>query len=141
MNKLLEEKCKKPVITLDVPMGDYDLVCVDDKSAFFQITSHVLDFHNRRNIYFLSGPEKFNISEIRIAGFIEKMKSEGIEVPEDHIFYGDFWYTSGGSLAQRIISEEIPMPEAVICANDQMAIGLQRALTESGIKILQDYGK
>jgi len=105
------------------------------KVHFFQITSHVLDFHKRRNIYFLSGPEKFNISEMRIAGFIEKMKSEGIEVPEDHIFYGDFWYTSGGSLAQRIISEEIPMPEAVICANDQMAIGLQRALTESGIKI------
>lgn len=133
--KILEEKCKKPVITLDVPMGDYDLVCVDDKSAFFQITSHILDFHKRKKIYFLSGPENFNVSEKRIAGFVEKMKSEGIEVPKEYIFYGDFWYTSGGSLARKIASGQVPMPEAVICANDQMAIGLQRGLAEAGIKV------
>ena len=56
----------------------------------------------------------------------------------DNIFYGDFWYTGGYALADRIISGELEIPEAIIVHSDHMAIGVINRLTENGIKVPDD---
>ena len=57
---------------------------------------------------------------------------------EDRIFYGDFWYTSGTGFAEKLLPNGEDLPEAIVCANDNMAIGVAEELERRGVKIPDD---
>lgn len=135
----LRKKCTKPIVYVDYPYpieGSYSVI-TDDAPAFRKITSHVLDVHGVRaeDIYFLAAMEGLDISENRILGFRQELEARGLPFDPSHVFHGDFWYGSGDRLAERIVSGELKMPRAVICANDHMAIGLTKRLAKEGIKV------
>lgn len=134
----LATKCKKPVVTLDLPVSDYTCSKTDDTTAFAEITKHILDVHKCSDIYFLAGTKDYDISHKRISGFTSELERRGLPIDESKIFYGDFWYTSGAALADKIISGELKIPDAIICASDHMAIGLANRLIEGGVKIPED---
>ncbi|MBQ5333922.1 MAG: GGDEF domain-containing protein [Oscillospiraceae bacterium] len=134
----LRNECSKPVVCLDIPYGDYPVVYTDDRSAFSSITAHIIDVHECSKIYFLTGTMGFSVSEQRLSGFTDMMKKRDIPVDDSMIFYGDFWYSGGEKLADKIISGEVERPEAVICASDHMAIGLVNRLAENGIRVPED---
>ncbi len=138
IGKKLKKECKKPVVCLDLPVEDYPVVYTDDRQAFTRIAAHVFDAHGCRNVYFLTGMKGYAVSEQRVMGYTDLLKSRGLPVDMDSIFYGDFWYSGGEALAERIASGELPVPDAVICASDHMAIGLANRLIEHGINVPGD---
>ncbi len=133
--KKIREQTDIPIISLDFELEYSDCIHTDDIAAFYNITKHVINEHKCKKIYMFTGHKHNEISERRIKGFSDAMNDSGLSFTEDNIFYGDFWYTSGKTLAERIISGEIPLPEAVVCASDHMAIGLANELEQAGIKI------
>ncbi|MBO2516177.1 MAG: hypothetical protein CW338_02720 [Clostridiales bacterium] len=135
LDRVLKEKCRCPVISLDFPVGDYPVVRTDDYMAFREITRHVSVKHGCNNIWCLTGPEKHPIAQIRLRAVKDELEAEGKELPPSRIFYGDFWYPCGTQLAERIISGELELPEAVICTSDHMAIALVNRLNEGGIRV------
>lgn len=62
----LREKCRKPVIALVEPFGDYPVVNLSQSDDFFWITQHAID-HGCRDIMFLRGPEGHAIAEDRLS--------------------------------------------------------------------------
>ncbi|MBQ8922990.1 MAG: substrate-binding domain-containing protein [Oscillospiraceae bacterium] len=133
--KQIKESCDKPVVSVDLAFGDYPVVNTDDILTMSEITAHVLDHHGCRDIYYLSGYYGHEVAEERLRGFTQELEKRNIPVEQDKIFYGDFWYTGGETLADRIISGELKLPEAIICASDHLAIGLANRLMKHGIKI------
>ncbi len=133
----LENECTKPVVSLDLPLGNYPVICTDDRTAFSNITAHILDVHkcSSDKIYMLTGMENYTVAENRLKGFADELEKRSLPFIKENIFYGDFWYTSGEQLAERIASGDVPMPQAVICASDHMAIGLANKLISLGIKV------
>ena len=138
LQEKLERECTKPVVSLSLPLGDYPVVESNDAPIFREIVEHVLDVHHIQDICFLTGHKDYKISEERLQIFKEVMEERGLTVKPEQIVYGDFWYSSGTKLAERILSGEIPKPGAVICASDHMAIGLARKLSENGVNIPKD---
>lgn len=128
----------KPLIVLNVPFGNYPTIYGSDAPVFREITEHMLDVHNVRDIYFLTGQKGYNIAEERAQVFRQVMAERGMPVSEDHIFYGDFWYSGGVNLADDIVSGKVRKPEAVICASDHMAIGLANRLVKLGVRVPED---
>ena len=63
---------------------------------------------------------------------MDAMSEHGLTVGRDRVFYGDFWYTSGESLGDRIVKKGGKLPQAIACANDCMAIGLAKLLKPAG---------
>ncbi|MCM1057568.1 MAG: GGDEF domain-containing protein [Firmicutes bacterium] len=135
MLEMFREKCHSKVVALDVPFGDHEVVSTDDAGAFYEITRHIYEEHHKQKVYFLTGFQDYDISQKRLEGFLRYTSEHGIQVPEDHIFYGDYWYTSGEKLADDIDSGRVELPDAVICASDHMAIGLVNRLTAHGISV------
>ncbi len=135
MLEMFRERCHSKVVALDIPFGDYEVVRTDDTSAFYEITKHIYEVHHKQKVYFLTGFRDYDISRQRLEGFLRYTGEHGIEVPREHIFYGDYWYTSGERLGDDIYSGRVEMPDAVICASDHMAIGLANRLTEHGISV------
>ena len=137
LSKSLKERCNKPIVSIDLPMEGAEAVFTDDAPAFRAILSHILDTHKipPEEIYLLSGRKGLEISESRIRGCREELAARGIDPSLLKVHYGDFWYASGSRLADKIITHEEPMPRAIICGNDYMAIGLTNRLIAAGIDI------
>lgn len=134
----LKNECSKPVVALNVPLADYPVAQNSDSPIFKEIVDHVVDEHNVRDILFLTGQKGYNISEERADVFRTYMGEKGIQVSDEQVIYGDFWYSGGAKLADDIISGRIHKPEAVMCASDHMAIGLVNRLVKFGIKVPDD---
>lgn len=137
---LVRSKTNKPIVLLDYPYKNYPVVYTNDRSSFSEITEHILDVHkcDPDKVYFLTGMKDYSVSIDRLGGFLDVYHSRRLNANERNIFYGDFWYSGGEQLADSIASGGVPMPQAVICANDHMAIGLTRRLVEKGIKVPDD---
>ena len=131
----LRQHCTKPVISLDLPFADYPVVYTDDRKAIRQVVKHLVNDHHCRKLYILTGQKDYVVSEARAEAFCEQMKAEGLDGSKDNVFYGNFWYTGGEEFANRILSSEVAMPDAVVCANDYMAIGLANRLIMDGVKV------
>ncbi len=134
----LESRCTKPVISLNIPIGAYEVLQNNDSGVFRDIVEHVVDVHQVTDVYFLTGTKGHPIAEDRLRVCMESMQERNLSVSEEQIFYGDFWYTSGAELAERMIAGEVRMPKAIICASDYMALGLMNRLTEHGVRIPED---
>ena len=73
-----------------------------------------------------------------LAGFKEAMKRHGLDVPKDRIIEGDFWYLSGEQCVESLVASGKKLPDAIVCANDQMAIGVCKAFDAKGIRVPED---
>ena len=134
----LKRECSKPVVVLNAGFGDFPVSKSNDHDIFREITRHVIEDHGRKNVYVLTGMKDYSISQERLKPCLEVMNEHGLDTSEDKIFYGDFWYSGGAALADRILSGEIELPDAVISVSDHMAIGLANRLAEGGVKIPED---
>ena len=88
VNALLEQikaKCKVPVVSIDIPFGDYPVIRTDEKSPFTQITDHLIEVHGCKNIAVLNGPADYDGSKIRLDGIEESMQKHGLNFNKDNV--------------------------------------------------------
>jgi diguanylate cyclase (GGDEF)-like protein len=137
LNKIQSE-CKKPVISIDLAFGDYETIYTDDFSAFYTITHHLITAHDCKNFAVLTGMKDYYGSITRLNGVKAAVEACNLVFDDNKVYYGDFWYDSGEQLADRYVSGELELPDAVVCTSDHMAIGLINHLIENGIKVPQD---
>ncbi|MBR6341420.1 MAG: GGDEF domain-containing protein [Treponema sp.] len=135
LQELFKEKCHVPVVSIDVPFGPYPVIRTDEKAPFVQITDHLIDIHGCKNISVLNGPADYDGSQIRLSGIEESMQKHGLNLNKAQVYDGDFWYTSGEALGEKYVNKQLPLPDAVICTSDYMAIGLTNTLIRGGIKV------
>ncbi|MBO7395549.1 MAG: substrate-binding domain-containing protein [Ruminococcus sp.] len=114
---------------------DYTLLSTDDVADMEELTSHLIEAHGFRDIDILTGMQEIESSRLRVVGYLSALRAYGIAPDESRIHYGDFWFTSGEQLADRYISGELKLPQAVVCANDFMAYGMLRRFSDAGIRV------
>lgn len=136
-NKLKNE-CRCPVVCADLGIGDYPAVDTDDSEPFSVIVNHLVKEHNCKKVALLTGMKDYDISENRIRFVREALQKNGLDLSEDRIYYGDFWYSSGEKLAEQLAENKKDLPDAVICASDTMAVGLTGKLVSLGIRVPED---
>ncbi len=110
-------------------------VVSDDEADMEQIAEHLIVTHGLTKIDILTGSANMPVSHARVSGCRKAFAKHGIVFDESHVYYGNFWNDAGEKLAERYVSGELPMPQAVICTNDYMAYGLCDVLTAAGIQI------
>ena len=134
----LRANYKGPVLFVDKESKYYPSIHIDNYAPEKAVISHLIEKHGMRDIAFLAGKSWHPHSIQRVTAYKDALREHGIEVNEDRIFFGDFWYTSGESLADSLTSGDGKLPEAVACANDYMALGLAKRLVEKGLSIPED---
>ncbi len=138
---MINENFKKPVICLNSIIKEkynfYNLR-TSDKQSIFEITSHLIEKHNHKKIYCLTGPSDSFPAIDRLKGYQQAMKHHNLKIYDSYIHYGDFWTESGKKLGEDIAFERIEKPDAVVCTSDMMAISLIKALRTSGIKVPEE---
>ncbi len=127
-----------PIVSVSEALADQIVphVGIDNAGAAALATQYLLD-HGHRHIVHLRGPASNILTGQRTSGFARTMKAAGLQVSPDMLLDGDFTIESGIAAAAVLIAAGL-MPDAVFCANDEMAIGLMSRLAEHGIRVPQD---
>ena len=108
---------------------------MDDEHAAVLATEHLLDLGHRR-IAFIAGPDDYELSAWRVAGWRAAMREAGLA--HDHwLVAGDFSYASGLAAARALLDSDTP-PTAIIASNDQMTIAALAAVRERGLDVPGD---
>ena len=133
--KLRTVKC--PVISISNHIEGFYNIEFDDAGGLRLMVEHFIDHHGISRIGYMSGPLDHPDARLRLAEFRAVMKERGLPQDGAGIFEGDFWYNKGAEAAHYFMA--LPeCPEAIICANDYMAISLVNALRQSGISVPED---
>ncbi|WP_405733247.1 LacI family DNA-binding transcriptional regulator [Streptomyces sp. NBC_01537] len=96
-------------------------------------TEHLLDL-GHLTVHHLAGPQRWYAARDRLEGWRATLTAHGRDVPP--AVEGD-WSAASGYRAGRELAEDGDVT-AVFAANDDMAIGLIRALTEAGRRVPED---
>jgi LacI family transcriptional regulator len=132
-----------PVVLLAAPPdaterpGLLDHLYVANGSGMRELTGHLLDGHGYRDLAFVAGPEDSADSNARLAGFRAALAERGLPGAEVPVFHGDFT-TAGGVAVVADVLRRRAVPRAVVCANDQTAIGAMSALGRAGLRVPAD---
>lgn len=118
------------------PGGMLDAVVVDNRGAVADITAYLIE-SGRRRIAHISGPMRYEMSCARKQGYLDALARANHAVDERLIAESDFT-PLGGYACMRALLDAGALPDAVVCANDQTAVGCIRAVRERGLRIPAD---
>ncbi|MDT0544700.1 MULTISPECIES: LacI family DNA-binding transcriptional regulator [Streptomyces] len=131
---LVESGHDIPLVTLDKSFGErVPVVAGDSASGARQATEHLLRL-GHRTVWHIAGPVGWIAAEARLDGWRAALKDAGAVAPEP--LFGDWSADSGYELGRRVAGR--PEVTAVFVSNDQMAVGVLRALHEAGRRVPED---
>jgi LacI family transcriptional regulator, galactose operon repressor len=115
-----------------------DVVDADNWSGATALTQHMVEQHGSRRLYYIAGPpEAPDARERRDAFEAVVARHPGVVITGR--FQGQFAATSGQLAMRELLgTPRRELPDAVVCGNDQMAIGAMRELQAAGIRVPAD---
>jgi DNA-binding LacI/PurR family transcriptional regulator len=123
-----------PVVAVEAgPEGSVPVVAVDQLAGAAAATRHLLEL-GHRTVWHIAGPTDWLEARQRVEGWAAALAEAGADAPP--LLYGDWSARSGYELGKRLAT--VRDVTAVFAANDQMALGLLRALYEAGRQVPRD---
>ncbi len=108
-------------------------VAIDNAFGAARATQHLLDL-GHQTVHHIAGPDSWLDAQERVEGWRQALRSAGAAEPG--LLRGDWSARSGYEIGHRLAA--MPEVTAVMCGNDQMALGLLRALAEHGRRVPGD---
>lgn len=129
-------KSGKPAVSINLKLKDISCMRIDNYTGFYELVTHLIKDHNARNLFYIDGNEtSLDFTERRKA-FRMALQDNQIELNRENIFtveHSSFNY--GYNAASEIFSSDRKLPDAIVCANDLIALGVLKAAAERNIKI------
>ncbi|MGB4659080.1 MAG: LacI family DNA-binding transcriptional regulator [Mobilitalea sp.] len=127
-----------PIVVLDriIDHPYIKSVVVNNYDAMKEMVQGLVDRGYRR-FGFVGGPEYTADNKERYEAFEDVLEENNIPFQQKCYFAGDYKEKSGYTAAKiMMLSRELP--EVLVCANDNMAIGAMKAFKENGLSIPKD---
>ncbi|MBQ9278710.1 MAG: GGDEF domain-containing protein [Lachnospiraceae bacterium] len=125
-----------PILTIEIEVPGYPFLYTESKTGMRQAVEHLVKEHGKTKIGFVSGRKENADARERLNTYMEVLKENNIEVEEKRIVYGNF-----SEFTEEIVGDLLdrnPDLEAIVFANDQMAIGGYTAIKAHGLEIGKD---
>lgn len=114
-----------------------DFVGADNRGGSRAMTAHLIAVHGHTDLAFLAGPAGSPDSEERFAGFCAALRDAGLPEPAAPAATGSFT-EAGGEQAVRELIATGRRPGAIVCGNDEMALGALTALRAAELRVPAD---
>ena len=129
------------VVAGDPALRGVDVVAADNWSGAHALVSHLVVEHGRRRLFHVDGPETAPDAKTR------RLATQAVIDAHPGVTLvgacsGRFSVRSGEAAAEQMLADfggpGGDLPDAIICSNDQMAIGVLRTLTKHSIRVPND---
>ena len=128
----------KPCISINREIEGFVNILLDNYSGLWGVLDHLHTVHSVNSAFYISGPEDNVDAQERLATVTKYFGSIGRPLGREDIAWGDYTLRSGYVMMDTYLRSGRPLPDAVLAANDKMAIGALNRLKESGIRVPED---
>jgi DNA-binding LacI/PurR family transcriptional regulator len=119
-----------PLVAVEGGAGPVPIVAVDQVTGASRATAHLLSL-GHQTVWHVAGPTDWLEARARERGWRETLMEASRDVPQ--VLIGDWSARSGYEQGKKIAAHG--QASAVFVGNDQMALGVLRALREGGIAV------
>ncbi len=128
-----------PKVVMGEELDKIPCVIVDNESGFRKLLIHLIDGHGYTRLAYIGGPESNKDSEQRYRIYREVLAERSIPFDPSLVASGQFHQVDSGSKAIRVFLDERNVKfDAVIAANDVMALGAFQELRSRGVRVPDD---
>lgn len=128
------ERSGKPLVLVSQhPVDDIPTVRVDNHGGTVALVKHLVEVHNYRDFAFAGTIDGSPDAQDRWDALCVTLESAGVTPPAEPI-PAAFDFNAGESVA-RHLAKQPSLPDVLMCANDQIAVGTIAALSGRGIRV------
>ncbi len=127
-----------PMVFIDREDKDVGMSSVVvDSYAGVTLAMHYLIRQGHRRIGYMHGLPGYDDAR-RYQAYLDVMRANQLPVDERCVLQGYFEEAVAYGEARKLFMRGAPLPEALFCANDEMAWGAIRALRDSGVRVPEE---
>ena len=126
-----------PTVSIGIEHPGCFYIAADNYTGMKALCDHLIDEHGVKDVLFVAGSaENFDSNE-RIRALSDAMGERGLSFKEDSIFYSDWEAQKAYDYILDRYSHE-KLPDAIICANDLLALAISVNLDKLGVTSPED---
>jgi LacI family transcriptional regulator len=128
-----------PFVLIDFEYGRHPTVVIDNRNGARMAVEHLIE-RGHRHIAFLGADLKHPSLNARLEGYQLALNAGGIPIDQHRIVTtldGEPNFATGSALCDRLFACD-PLPTALFCANDALALGVLDRATRQGLRVPQD---
>lgn len=127
----------RPLVTAGFSVPGVPTVLVDNVAGMEAVVQHVVGVHGRKRIAYLGGPLQNPEAVVRRQAYLDVLSKNKIRPDPELDLVAQFDFGIGRARIQELLDRRIPF-DAVVAANDEMALGAVEALKDRRIRIPED---
>jgi sigma-B regulation protein RsbU (phosphoserine phosphatase) len=124
-----------PICSIGVQMPEMASIFIDNTAGTRQVVEHLISAHGRRRIAFIRGPAANDEADQRYRGYQRALLDAEIPLDSNLVVEGDFLPASGAQAVSTLLDGRGLDLDAIVAANDHMALGALEALLRRGIPV------
>ncbi|MER6016457.1 LacI family DNA-binding transcriptional regulator [Streptomyces bluensis] len=136
---------RQPVVMLAGPregtdhLDHLDHIEVANFDGQKELTRHLIEDHGLRRLAYIGSAEESPDVEARFRGYLAACRDGGLSVgPEPDLRVGMMRQAEGARAVDVLCASDRERPEALVFANDQMAVGALHALEKRDLRVPED---
>jgi len=114
-----------------------NFIIADNYGGFKELVDHLIEKHNKKKLVCLAGPYNNTDANERMRGYLEAMRSHGLEITDSMIVHGDY-SANVDKLVEKLLMDN-PDADGMVCANDEMAITAYNVCRLHGKEIGKEF--
>jgi LacI family transcriptional regulator len=127
-----------PVVIIAGTPRKTDVVKADNHSGATALVTHLVETHAKRRLFHVDGPDDVPDARERRMALEQVLRTHPGTILTGR-YQGIFSVNSGEEAGNALLGQWKELrPDAVVCANDQMALGLLRSLSRAGVSVPGD---
>lgn len=122
----------------NVGKSKYSSIGIDNKKSAYDVTTYLMELGHRNIAIMLGEKDDLGIGWWRLKGFKEALEEKGYNFSEaNSVLIGNYDTESAYRATKKLLSERKDIT-AIFAISDRMAIGVAKAVLDSGLKIGED---
>lgn len=127
-----------PVVSIGIAFPDLPSITANNRTGVQEAVNHLIKIHGKRRIGFIKGPDGSWEAQERYKAYHEELLKHGIQIDNSLIIQGDFTPQSGTEGALKLLAHPDGPPEAIVIANDDMALFAVRTIHSQNKRVPED---
>ena len=128
-----------PAVSIGSKIDGMVSVEMSNKATMRELVEHLVACHGVSDVEFIAGPKGSENSDARVDAWREVFEEHNLEMNEERVHYTDWSAREAIVVVEEILARRKEnLPDAIICANDFIAMGVSGLLNEVGIRMPED---
>lgn len=128
-----------PIVSIGatIPLPGVTELHVDNFQGVYALVSHLIEVHGKQRLAFIKGCSPYSDHEPRYQGYCKALHDHQLPFRPELVITGDEGMAAGDSAVDRLLHQPEQPVDAIVAANDTLALRVVDALRARGVLIPQ----